>query len=273
MGSFLEAVARLCHVQVSDLGVKELYEIPAQERIVENFILNRALLSGGTSISDDFMLFMSEWGQNCVNRHLETGELLMEIAMQRISKGAVPHAPYDLKNALPEQYRQYSAADDEDREMSSACWCFIRNNINYCLKLQNQTWRKHAQLILLGLIQHLNEDGSTNDGYQWDEQRIGVSVKDAYSLVMRVCGVMLSFMVVVEVLAPHWRQNRRYFKFMEDVIDWSDKSVRQFFAHDEGVDRDGYPYFSKKTKFFLKIFGLYQSALIAKIRQDMRMLR
>lgn len=274
---YIENVAKLCHVQVSDLGIDGHYEIPAQCRIVKDFILQKVLFVGGEMrrqrISDEFMLFMAEWGQECIARDAETGTILMEIALQRISKGAAPHADYDLLNALPLDYQWYCAVNDEPGEMTAACWEFLRKNLSYCLEdLQNETWQRHAELITLGLLCVLNEDGSTNDGYRWNEQAIGTSAKDAYDVLLNIASIMLSFYEIVPTLAPTWRKKRRYFKMAETVVDWSSPEISSAFKNDAAVDKQGNPYFNRRSKFFLKLFGLYQFALIVKIRQDMRTL-
>lgn len=86
--NYLRDVAKLCSVEENEIA-----SIPQWE-LVENYILPRAVeVTGqdtrGWRISPNFMQFMADWGQYCVKQDLFTGELLMEIAMQRLSRGAI----------------------------------------------------------------------------------------------------------------------------------------------------------------------------------------
>ena len=260
----MQEVAELCHVQVSDLGIAGHFEIPAQQRIVEDFILKNQILSG-----EDFLFFMAERGQECISRDRETGELLMELALQRVSK-AVPHDAYDMKKALPVQYQQFSAADDEPSVLSQACWDFICNNLVYCYeKLTVETWRYHAKLILLGLLEHIDENGSLYE-FSWDSSRINLSPAMVYKWAMHQAMIKVSIYEIACHLGPRWRCHLDFFRFIEDVVDWNSKKIREAFRNDPATDKNGMPYFSKGMRRILKLTGLYDYVLIKKIREDIR---
>lgn len=85
---FINAVAGLCGVNES-----EIVRL-TQRELVDNYILPRGVEPTGQDtrgwrISPQFMQFMAGWGQYCVKEDRFTGELLMEIAMQRLSCGAI----------------------------------------------------------------------------------------------------------------------------------------------------------------------------------------
>ena len=86
--NYLENVANLCRVDESKLmGV-------SQPELVNNFILPLGVEptgqdTRGRRISPEFMAFMADWGQYCFSADHATGELLMEIALQRLSKGTI----------------------------------------------------------------------------------------------------------------------------------------------------------------------------------------
>lgn len=86
--NYLADVANLCRVDEDKLmGV-----LP--EKLVNDFILPLGVEPTGQDtrgwrISPQFMAFMTDWGQYAVAQDRETGELLMEIALQRLSKGTI----------------------------------------------------------------------------------------------------------------------------------------------------------------------------------------
>ncbi len=86
--NYLADVANLCRVDESKLMGA------AQRELVLDFILPLGVEPTGQDtrgwrISPQFMQFMTDWGQYCVSEDRATGELLMEIALQRLSKGAI----------------------------------------------------------------------------------------------------------------------------------------------------------------------------------------
>ena len=88
--NFLHDVAQLCRVSESDIA----FATATQQELVKNFILPRAVNETGQDIrgwriSSEFMQFMADWGQTLIDRDQKTGELLMEIALQRLTKGAI----------------------------------------------------------------------------------------------------------------------------------------------------------------------------------------
>ena len=101
---FLNDVAKLCRVSVNEIASA------SQRELVDNFILPKAVEETGQDtrgwrIGDGFMQFMSDWGQYCVKEDWYTGEILMEIAMQRLAKGAIirdvhKNAEFDAALAL-----------------------------------------------------------------------------------------------------------------------------------------------------------------------------
>lgn len=86
--TYLKNVAEICHVEMDKIAHV------SQRELVLDFILPRAVEESGQDtrgwrLSPEFMQFMAIWGQYCINEDRLTGELLMEIAMQRLSKGAI----------------------------------------------------------------------------------------------------------------------------------------------------------------------------------------
>lgn len=276
--SIIHAMAKLCHEQVEALPIEGLYEIEAQPRLVNDFILPKAVFVGGSEerfphISDEFMSFMAEFGQECIDRDRETGEILMELALQRISCGAILNTGYDYVNSLPMEYRCYTADYDEPALMSQACWSFIEKNIEFCIKgLSNEAWRKHAEDILWNLVENINEDGTTNNDFVWNEGLVDKSLKEVDEWVMYKVGKIFSPYAVAVHLAPTWQGHLQYIKDrLDGVIEWRCKDVRQAFAKvDDIKGLNGKPYFKYGTSRLLKVFGLYSRVLMAYILKDIR---
>lgn len=276
--SIIHAMAKLCHEQVEALPIEGLYEIEAQPRLVHDFILNQAVFVGGSEqrfphISDEFMAFMAEFGQECIIRDQETGELLMELAMQRISCGALIDDGYDYINSLPEKYRCFTVEYDEPALMSQACWDFIERNIEFCVNgLSNEVWRQHAENILWSLVENINEDGTTNNDFVWNEGLVDKSLKEVGEWALQLAGQLFSPYAVAIHLAPTWLGHRQYMKNrLDGVIDWVCKDVRQAFAEvDDMKGLDGKPYFKFGTVRLLKIFGVYSRVLMAYVLRDIR---
>lgn len=276
--SYVNALAKLCRVQVEDLPIEGLYEIPAQKRLVHDFILNQAVYVGGSEerfphISDEFMAFMAEFGQECVTRDQETGEVLMELALQRISCGAVVTEEYNFIDALPQRYQPFTAVYDEPALMSQACWDFIEQNIQFCVdSLSNPTWRRHAESILWSLVENINEDGTTNNNFIWNEGLVNKSLKEVYEWSLSTAGICFSPYAMAVHLAPYWHGHLQYFRErLDGVIEWTSKDVRKAFAETENLTGlDGKPYFKYGTSRLLKIFGIYDRVLLAYILRDLR---
>lgn len=144
---FLQDVASGCDVAYVDELVGR-----SVKSIVNDYILERMVCPycqrNGKCISSQFMEFMAEYGKYLISLDRSYGELLMELAMQRISRGALPHAEYDLLAALPERFWNYSTVADEREPLDEAGVDFLQNNLGFCVEhLNNKTWRYHAEII------------------------------------------------------------------------------------------------------------------------------
>lgn len=149
---FLQAVAAASGMSYVD----ELYG-RSHRSIVEDYILKNVVRvfcrREDECVSRQFMNLMADYGQYCVDCHRPSGELLMELAMQRISQGAIPHASYDMLLALPQKYWNYSTIGDLLEPLDDACVNFLQNNLRFCMEnLQNKRWRRHAELIKEGIL-------------------------------------------------------------------------------------------------------------------------
>lgn len=139
--NFLNKVAAM-----SGKNVNELVGM-SQNEVVNKVILPIIVQPTGQDIrgwriGDDYMSLMAEFGEYCWQQDAFTGEILLEIALQRISCGAVLHEASSYK-ILPEAYRKYSAMCDQPGLMSDACFNFLQKQIVTCLKAK--LTREHAK--------------------------------------------------------------------------------------------------------------------------------
>lgn len=158
---FVKRVAEL-----SGVSQKEIAAMP-HSNIVYQVVMPKILHEGGQDIrgwriSEDYMMLMADFGEYFWVQDWVSGEILLEIAMQRISKGAVLHEPikFDL---LPEKYYKYSAAWDQPGLMTDGCWQFLTKQAKTCL--QSKNLKGHMSKIICGLAEHLDKDGETKNGY------------------------------------------------------------------------------------------------------------
>ena len=155
---FLYAIAAASEMPYVD----ELYG-RSHRSIVEDYVLKRVVrpfcLREGECLSRQFMNLMADYGQYCIECHRPSGELLMELAMQRISQGGVRHKPYDMLLALPQKYWNYSAIGDVKEPLDDACVNFLLSNLRFCTEnLQNKVWCYHAQLIKNTILSQASKD-------------------------------------------------------------------------------------------------------------------
>lgn len=158
---FVKRVAELSGVSQNEIATM------FHSDIVYQVILPKILHEGGQDtrgwrISEDFMMLMADYGEYFWQQDWMSGEILLEIAMQRISNGAVLHEPTSY-NVLPEKYYKYSAAWDQPGLMTDGCWRFLKKQAATCL--QSKNLKSHMSKIICGLAEHLDKEGKTKNGY------------------------------------------------------------------------------------------------------------
>lgn len=130
-------------------------------------------LAGGPNrwcIYKDFMNFMAEFCQECIDEDKKAGtnlsKWLFTVAMQRLSKGAVLHKPVSFRNQLEGKYWIYSSAYDDYHIMTEDCLNFIYFGLPVAAKYAPT--KDYALTIAWGLLEHLDEDGNTTNGFSLD---------------------------------------------------------------------------------------------------------
>ncbi|MBP5353389.1 MAG: hypothetical protein J6Y91_06500 [Alphaproteobacteria bacterium] len=262
----MNAVAENCHIKdvtmLNNMSQQELVDkiiLPHLAGIArDNIRYNR--------ITGTYMQFLADWGQTCIELDRTSGELLMEMALQRLSKGAVIHSGVHLINILPDEYKKYTAAYDEPGLVGPECWNFIKANLVFCIQnLRTESYRCHAEAILWGLLDHLNPDGSTNDGYMWNRpDYVGASEAEAYHWAEVAAIKCFGVDAIAQHFAPKWQQHKDFLRRYDDGINWDN-----FFKK---VDLDAEPYSSGLGRFVYKLFGAYdghvRKAILKEIHMD-----
>ena len=213
-------------------------------------------------ITGRYMQFVADYGQYCIGVDRQSGELLMEFALQRLSNGAVIHEWVHLIDILPEKYQKYTAAYDEPGLIGPECWNFLKGNLAFCIKnLQHEAYRDHAIKILWGLLEHLNPDGTTNKGYMWNDAKyVGATVAEAYKLAEDVAMWYFKIDTIAQNFATNWRWHKAFLKRNAPVIDWDN-----FFSH---VDLENETFFEGWTRKLYQLLGLYEKLTKAAIKKE-----
>ena len=153
----------------SDKDVAKLRKM-TQRQLVDEVILPLWLKPSGQStrgwrIPDSFMEFMARFGDYCYEKDPATGAVLYELALQRISCGAVMHKHREvgIMEFLPARYSIYAVGCDQPGLLSPRCWEFLRSQMKYMLSIEET--KEHATAILFGVLDNIDCQGNLLNGY------------------------------------------------------------------------------------------------------------
>lgn len=199
-------------------GVKNLEEMD-WEKVVDEVILPK--LAGTPNhryrIGSPFMAFMAKFGDVCWHKNYQLGLVLNEIALQRISNGAVVHKedPTPTFEALPEKYRPYASASGyvgcEPGLMGKDEEDFLLNCLEDCSGFKDL--KGHVLAICFGLSENISLDGEARNGYMLgtcDYQPSGVALRELADKIIQKCATP-------EQAFKHWarpdrwREHKAYF--------------------------------------------------------------
>jgi hypothetical protein len=171
--TYLEEIAKYSHKDVAEL------EKMSQRELVDNVILPLWVKKTGQDergwrVPDSFMDFMARFGNYCYSLDSYTGAVLYEIALQRVSCGAVLHKHRKVKvdEFLPSEYAKYSTIHDQRGLMSAGCWSFLRDQMKFMLYFEPT--KEHATAILFGVLDNVDRRGNLLNGYMFNSEQYGV---------------------------------------------------------------------------------------------------
>lgn len=183
--TYLETIAEYSHKDVAELGNL------SQQELVNNVILPLWVKKTGQDtrgwrVPDSFMKFMARFGNYCFSQDAYTGAVLYEIALQRISCGAVLHKHRTVKvdEFLPHEYSKYSTLCDQSGLMSGGCWAFLRDQMKFMLYFEPT--KEHATAILFGVLDNVDRHGNLLNGYLFNGEKDGVpDARDLWAWAVR----------------------------------------------------------------------------------------
>ena len=153
------------------VGIDELKRMTWNE-VVDNVILPKMAGPRPTRwcIHDDFMNLMANHHRVMYQKNEYLTAIMLEIALQRLSCGAVSHPsnPTTWPEPLPTAYWAYSSRWDECHVMTQGCYNFICSAMEQCLRIEMT--RNHAMAILLGLMEVISPDGEHNAYYLYKHE-------------------------------------------------------------------------------------------------------
>lgn len=230
-------------------GVNNLSERPWAE-VVNNVILPK--LAGRAEyrsrIYPEFMKFLALYADTVCRKDNYLGEILLEIAMQRISNGAVLHEDDKTPTfeALPEAYREYASQNyclgGEPGLMGEEEYAFIMQALPVCLK--HEKLLNHALAIAFGILKHLTPEGEVADGYMFGTTCFKPDGKALYEAALsRVISYATWDELFRHFAQPEqWQKHKKWFK---QEIECKNLTWKQFF---EATQAAGTGFFAKRWR-------------------------
>lgn len=230
---FLQRVSSLSSLPFEELKTKDL------QTLADTVILPIILRPGGLDIRgwripDVYMTLMADFGKEIRDENWFIGDILLELALQRLSCGAVVHELTSF-DVLPDHYKFYSAKRDQQGLMSDACWSFLTKQINTCLSGDIKT-KEHAEKIVLGLLTHIDDSGKPIGSFMLDNSGFHVSGEEVIAWAKEIAFNKLPFKAIYEALATpeNWERFSWWFGSNWKQIDQKDFftriQVKGFFA-------------------------------------------
>lgn len=159
-------------------------------------------------ISDQFMNFVAKFAGKIRNQDFHLATAIFEVALQRLSCGAITHDATPWPEPLPKEYWDYSSKWDEAHVLTKGCYNFIMNAIEYCLL--NYVTRSHALEILFGI----------QAGKIWDDDS-----PKSVDLVNHSTALLLKYATFDEMYShfarpAQWMKHKAWFANNFSQIDW-----------------------------------------------------
>ena len=204
-----------------ETGVQNLLQM-SWPKVVDEVILPKMAGPKETRwcINDMFMNLIADYADEISWNDKAIASALFEIALQRLSCGAVLHESTPWLDALPQQYWDYSSKWDEAHIMTQGCYNFIMKGMERCLK--ESATRDHALKILFGLIKHITPNGIVSFGYY----AIGDFKDKAVELYVHARWLAEEYATFDELYANYaqpgqWQKHQSWFADNIQRLDWN----------------------------------------------------
>ena len=215
-------------------GEKNLSSKSWQE-IVDDVILPKMAGPKDTRwcINDMYMNLLAKFARDISAKDLTLAPVLFEIGLQRLSCGAVLHAPTPWPEPLPKKYWGYSSKWDENHVMTDGCYNFIMEGLEQCLKFDMT--RNHALKILFGIMQYTDGKGNIDANFM-----LGNFKNKAAQLYLRAEKLAEQYASFEEIYPYYtrvgqWEKHMAYLGKNKDKINWKD-----FFERTQAVAKKNF---------------------------------
>ncbi len=218
-----------------------------------------------------FMRLMAKHGQDFLSADYELGSVLLELAMQRITKH--PELPaIDYYGILPDAYKPYSAAScnpngyngcpDEPGLWGDGEVEFLMERLPTCLALGDARYAEHAKTILFQLLTKL--DGKNEGDSHWFGMRCEKTERELWQAAAHMAiKAGLSRVIIDLCVNKGWRCGKQFFAFPWFL------GEDEFYLLDQ-IDLNKEEYFRGLKRGILKLFGLYNKKTREKIMEEIR---
>lgn len=212
--SYIENVTKECN-----LSSKSWQEI-VDEIILPKMAGPKNEIQSRYKINDMFMNLLAYFPSDVTYKDSYLAPILFEIALQRLSCGAVLHDSTPWPEPLPMKYHEYSSRWDERHVMTEGCYNFIMNGLEQALKFEMT--RSHALKILFGLMENTNIKGGVENNYSLGE------FKDKAAQLFRHAERLVEEYASFEEIYPYyarpaqWEKHIFFLSQHRHKINWND---------------------------------------------------
>lgn len=222
-------------------------------------------------ISGSYMKLMTKYGKDFLEADYELGSVLLEMAMQRITKH--PDLPaIDYRGILPDEYKPYSAASinsdgynccpDEPGLWGSEEVHFLVEMLPTCLALRDAPFAKHAQTILFQLLTELNKSGYNHFSWLSDPRYCDMSEQEVWQAAVDIAHKSCLTQIMIDrCVEAGWRCGKRFFKTLSDA---------QLIYLVNEIDLEKEVYYTGIKRGIFKLFGLYNQKTKERIVEEIR---
>lgn len=244
-------------------ALKAELEAKSTRRLILDFILPCVVVEGGQDtrgwrLSSGFMHLMTVHAADFLKEDTELGELLFELALQRIQRHPRLKS-IDYIDILPAEYKKYSAAWDQPGLWGKDEWKFMQLHLPMGLSLQNKRYSAHCRQLILEIL---------SAAYPSDDSWFGRGSEEADDVVYKwvICQArqFCTPQAIAEDLLRRaqgmWRLDKEVYAQFAAFLDW-DKFL-------DGVDLERETYYRGISRRVLKLFGCYNKATKKRIRRE-----
>lgn len=225
------------------------------KEIVDTVVLPKMAGPRGTRwcIHDNFMNFVAEYADIIAKKDSYTAMAMFEVAMQRLSCGAVLHEGTPWPEPLPREYWDYSSKWDEAHVMTEGCYNFIMKGLEACLAIP--AIKSHALAILFGLTEHLSPKSLMASGYFAVSYMPSEFMEREDKLYHRAEALAEEYATFDELYRHYaqpgqWRKHKAWFAKNQSGLNW-----KKFFADTQTIKGNAFQRWRQRRALKKEILG------------------